>query len=527
MHGWKVGRLMGYAGLENRQIMATNHTDGRASSRSTSIGLEYHALGLLRQQEERTARPVGWCINVFFSAAAPCRWIAAAMSTTGRNALRLKMAGLILTLAGFVGFMVLGDRVDSLEKPVAAAPRDFALIAGAWLVAAHLFAAGLIVLLAGLKDVPLLTSPHARRGAWQKLAGSTLIILCFGYVGLWDLPAFKPLAELWWILLPSLAIFLIVARAGFQLLRSGWKYDVVSAEQLLASDPRPPVAYLRSFEAASEIRLRSDRFWSRTATTLFGYAVTFSPEQELAEILNYVGPVIAIGRPGEPLPELGAARLYVDDADWKAKVMDMMTRSRLVIIRAGSTPSLEWEIDQAMKRVPRRRVLFVSLGDANRTAAFDGYFEKHFGRVTPSGKTAVTTLWMKLMSTGKFVTGKIVYFDESQQPREEPIQLTLSWPSLALGLVRPYRDPIRTAMKPVFSSLELSWITRNSQATAVLLAMFGGIFGVHQFYLGDRGRGFVYLALSWTAIPMFLGWYDTVKLARLGPREFDERYPPR
>ena len=131
MHGWKVGRLMGYAGLENRQIMATNHTDGRASSRSTSIGLEYHALGLLRQQEERTARPVGWCINVFFSAAAPCRWIAAAMSTTGRNALRLKMAGLILALAGFVGFMVLGDRVDSLEKPVAAAPRDFALIANA------------------------------------------------------------------------------------------------------------------------------------------------------------------------------------------------------------------------------------------------------------------------------------------------------------------------------------------------------------------------------------------------------------
>jgi phosphate/sulfate permease len=449
------------------------------------------------------------------------------MSSTDENALRLKMAGLILTLAGFVGFMVLGDRMDSLEEPVAAAPRSYALIAGAWLVAAHLFAAGLIVLLAGLKGVPLLTSAHARRGAWQKLAGSTLIILCFGYVGLRDMPAFKPLAELWWVLPPTLAVFLIVARAGFQLLRSGWKYDVVSAEQLLASDPRPPVVYMRSFEADSEIRLRSDRFWSKAATILFGYAVTFSPEQELAEILNRVGPVIAIGRPGELLPELGAARLYVDDADWRAKVIDMMTRSRLVIIRAGSTPNLAWEIDQAMTRLPRRRILFVSLGDANRTAAFDEYFEQHFGRVTPTGKTVVTTLWVKLMSVGTLVTGKIVYFDQSQQPREEPIQLTLSWPSLALGLVRPYRGPIRAAMKPVFSSLELPWITRNSQTTAVLLAMFGGIFGMHQFYLGERGRGFIYLALFWTAIPMFLGWYDTVKLARFGPREFDERYPPR
>ena len=78
--------------------------------------------------------------------------------------------------------------------------------------------------------------------------------------------------------------------------------------------------------------------------------------------MTRVGPVVAIGKPGEPLPELGAARLYVGDADWKAKVTDMMARSRLVIIRTGSTPNLEWEIEQAMMRVPRRQILFVSSG---------------------------------------------------------------------------------------------------------------------------------------------------------------------
>jgi TM2 domain len=447
------------------------------------------------------------------------------MNSPPKNALRLNMAGLVFILAS-LGVLTQFDKMVDFEKPVAAAPRDYVFVAGAWLVAAHLLAVGLIILLAGLKDVPLLTSARARRGALQKLAGSTLIILCFGYTFLTDMPAFNFLEESWWISLPSLALFLISARVGFQLLRSGWKYDVVSAEQLLAIDPRPPVLYLRSFEEDSKIVLRPDGFWNK-ATILFDYMATFSPEQELAEILNQIGPMIAIGKPGEPLPELGAARLYVGDADWKAKVTDMMARSRLVIIRTGSTPNLQWEIEQTMTLVPRRQILFVSLGDAKKTAGFDQYFEQRFGRVLPSGKRDVTPLWMKLMSAGKHVTGKIIYFDESLHPREEPIRLTLSWVGFALGLMRPHREPIRTAIKHVFSSLELPWVTRNSQTTAVFLAMFGGIFGLHHFYLGDRRRGFKCLAFFWTFIPAVIGWYDTVKLARLESHEFDERYPPR
>ena len=251
------------------------------------------------------------------------------MNSPAKNALRLKMAGLIFTLAGLVAFAAIGEMGD-FEKPVAAAPRNYVFIAGAWLIAAHLVAIGLIVLLAGLKDVPLLTSARARRGALQKLAGSAVIMLCFAIVGLEDLPVLKPLLELWWVELTGVALFLIAAHVGFQLLRSGWKYDVVSAEQLLANDPRLPVIYLRSFEADSEIVLRRDGLWNKAVNILFGYWVTFSPEQELAEIVTRVGPVVAIGKPGEPLPELGAARLYVGDADWKAKVTDLMARSRLV-----------------------------------------------------------------------------------------------------------------------------------------------------------------------------------------------------
>lgn len=449
------------------------------------------------------------------------------MKSTAKDSLRLKMTGLLFMVLGFITVSMVGDKIADIDKLVSAALRDFVFFAGVWLVGSYLVAFGLIVLLAGLKNVPLLASARARRGAWQKLGGFTLIILCFAYVGLMDIPAFGFVDETWWILLPSLAAFLGSAWIGFRLLRSGWKYDVVPAEQLLAKDPRPPVVYLRSFEADSEIFLRPDGFWNKAVTIFLGYAVTFSPEQELAEILNHVGPVIAIGKPGEPLPELGAARLYVGDADWKAKVTDMMARSRLVIIRTGATPNLLWEIEQTMARVPRRQILFLSLGDDRKMAPFDQFFEQRFGRVMRSVNAAETPGWVKLISTGKYVNGRIIYFDGALQPREVPIRLTVSWAGLALGLMRPYRDSIQTAMKHVFAALELPWLARSSQTAAVLLAMFGGMFGLHHFYLGDRRRGFKYLAFFWSIIPMFVGWFDMVKLARLDADEFGEKYPAR
>ena len=450
------------------------------------------------------------------------------MNSSAKDALRLKMAGLILIVISIACFAVIGDAVGDGSKFLTGTAAYVAQMAGAWLVAAHVAAIGLILLLGGLKNVPLRTSAKARRGAWQKLFGFTLIILCFAYAAVIELPAFHFVAETWWIGFPSVAAFLVSAHVGFKLLRTGWKYDVVSAEQLLATDPRPPVVYLRSFEADSEIVMRPPGFWNRAMTAVFDYMMMFSPEQELEEVLNRVGPVIAIGKPGEPLPELGAARLYVSDADWKAKVTDMIARSRLVVIRTGSTPNLQWEIEQTMAQVPRRQILFVSLGDANRTAFFDQYFTERYGPVMPSSMAvAEAGAITKLMSVGKYVAGRIIFFDEMQQPREEPIRLIVTGTGLALGLMRPYRDSIQAAMQRVFASLQLPWASRNSQTTAVLLAMFGGFFALQYFYLGDRRRGYRYLAFCWTPIPFLVGLYDTVKFARLDAQEFDAKYGAR
>ena len=449
------------------------------------------------------------------------------MSTSAKNALRLKMAGLMITLAGFAAFPVLGDHLGDLEEPLAAAPRDYVFIAGAWLIAAHVFAAGLIVLLAGLKDVPLLTSARARRGALRKLAGSTLIILCFGYVGLKDVPAFKTLDKSWWILLPGLALFLISARAGFQLLRSGWKYDVISADQLLASDPRPPVVYLRSFEADDEILLRPEGFWSKAVAFLIGYAVTFSPEQELAEILSNVGPVIAIGKPGEPLPELGAARLYVGDADWKAKVTDMMARSRLVIIRTGSTPNLEWEIDQAMTRVPRRQILFVSLGNARKTAVFDEYFERHFGRANSIGQGSRGAALDEADLRGQVHNreDRLLRSVAATARRADPAHPELGGPGAGSDAPVSRLDSNRDETRILRARITLGYAQQPDDGGPARDVR--RIVRTALFLSGDRRRGFICLAFCWTAIPMFVGWYDTVKFGTAESQAFDRGYPLR
>jgi len=88
---------------------------------------------------------------------------------------------------------------------------------------------------------------------------------------------------------------------------------------------RQPVVYLRSF---------SD---DRPAARLNGGR---TEEEHLAAVLEPVGPFVAVGRPGEPLPELGARRMYLKDAEWKDVVERLIRSAKLVVIRTGNGPGL-------------------------------------------------------------------------------------------------------------------------------------------------------------------------------------------
>jgi hypothetical protein len=111
-------------------------------------------------------------------------------------------------------------------------------------------------------------------------------------------------------------------------------------------DSRPPVLLLRSFE--DDNRLLSARprlLWffhaAKEASTLEDYVVN---------CVWKLGPVIAIGKPGENISPLGAARDYVEENQWRDCIRNYLDESAYLISILGLTPGLRWEYEQINAR---------------------------------------------------------------------------------------------------------------------------------------------------------------------------------
>jgi TM2 domain-containing membrane protein YozV len=64
----------------------------------------------------------------------------------------------------------------------------------------------------------------------------------------------------------------------------------------------------------------------------------------------------------------------------------------------------------------------------------------------------------------------------------------------------------------------------KSKTTTAILAFFLGGLGVHRFYLGQPILGIVYLLLSWTFIPVFVGLIDFIVLLSYSDQKFNSKY---
>jgi hypothetical protein len=124
-------------------------------------------------------------------------------------------------------------------------------------------------------------------------------------------------------------------------------------EELERNGTRRPIFYLRSFRLDEKSAHRSWR------ERFLGTMPIETAEQTLAAVLRKLGPFIAMGRPGESLPTLGAARFYVSDDRWQEKVADVVKASQLVVWTTGVTEGLRWELDHLIRNVsPERLVLW-------------------------------------------------------------------------------------------------------------------------------------------------------------------------
>lgn|GEM_PF-5004366 len=180
--------------------------------------------------------------------------------------------------------------------------------------------------------------PRDRQGLWR-LALAGLLVLC----GLGVIFGVQPLLSNsfnFWIWLPGVALI----AWGVAVFNQAKRYLTRTGDEVLDSDARPHVWYLRSFSDEHEFE---------------------AEERALVNILEEAGPLIPIGRPGEPLPPLGFARIYYPDDNWQTEILEHLSNNtRAVVMRAGNSPGFGWEIktcrevltpDQLIILVPKVR----------------------------------------------------------------------------------------------------------------------------------------------------------------------------
>jgi hypothetical protein len=219
---------------------------------------------------------------------------------------------------------------------------------------------------------------YSTRKAWRfalasllfLLGGVSLLIVAFNpdLIGLsFDsfaaegdgiLPFLRDIAILFLPYVPPIALLAIAAH-----FLESWRHcQEPTLAEALAKDPRDPILYLRPFKADKlsfkTLQSKSNRSIAASigglmyfVLRIFGLGKAKRGEELVVDVLDGFGPVVAIGRPGERIPPVGAARVYVGD-EWRDVVRDYMARSQLILMFAGTTPNFAWEIGEVFRTAP-------------------------------------------------------------------------------------------------------------------------------------------------------------------------------
>lgn len=133
---------------------------------------------------------------------------------------------------------------------------------------------------------------------------------------------------------------------------------LVSVEELLERDHRPPVLFLRSFETEGKrVQIPFRNFFSSTFRNLLGY--TFDEYLEKV-ITKKIGPFIALGRPGDYLPMPGAARSYVHDDNWQETIAGYCEKASIIIFLESLTEGAKWELEHIRNRIGYKKLFVVT-----------------------------------------------------------------------------------------------------------------------------------------------------------------------
>jgi hypothetical protein len=86
--------------------------------------------------------------------------------------------------------------------------------------------------------------------------------------------------------------------------------------------------------------------------------------------MRQIGPFLAVGKPGERLAPLGAARLYVHDDEWQQTVVSLVEKAAAVVLQPEMSRGAVWEVELVGQKVDPRRLLLLVPNPGLRPLAF-------------------------------------------------------------------------------------------------------------------------------------------------------------
>lgn len=111
-----------------------------------------------------------------------------------------------------------------------------------------------------------------------------------------------------------------------------------------------PIVYLRAFKEDGPLLERE------------GMLNPLSKEEQIVAALKAAKRrVVALGRPGERLPPIGADRFYVENSEWQQVISDWVSKSHAIIMMAADTEATSWELGEVFRAKAMQRFMILLL----------------------------------------------------------------------------------------------------------------------------------------------------------------------
>jgi hypothetical protein len=165
-----------------------------------------------------------------------------------------------------------------------------------------------------------------------------------------------------------------------------------SAAEAIEKDPRPSVLYLRSFNQESlkfvdlkkEERAKYNDYlnyaddvqlpaFEKTIFNLMNISASFLSSREMiygeditfekyfrAEVMERIGPLVALGNPIDELPAEGAFRDYQIDERWKDVFYERADKCACILMQLGNSDNLQFELTSIIGRGLRQKLFVIT-----------------------------------------------------------------------------------------------------------------------------------------------------------------------